>query len=105
MYVDEKKRKLEHELLEEAKVRYQPHHHCYQEFIIITVARQLEIEAEEEAKNYVELHYLAMLLGLPSSMVDQEVASLKTEKETRNANVSFLMAHYLPFICSTIYSW
>ena len=85
--MDEKKRKLEHELLEEAKVRYIPtppncHHFCT--FIVL---RQLEIEAEEEAKNYVELHYLAMLLGLPSSMVDEEVASLKTEKESRNANV------------------
>ena len=28
-----------------------------------------------------------MLLGLPSSMVDEEVASLKTEKESRNTNV------------------
>ncbi|XP_065919796.1 symplekin-like isoform X2 [Dysidea avara] len=68
-YMDEKKRKLEHELLEGAKVR------------------QLEIEAEEEAKNYVELHYLAMLLGLPSSMVDEEVASFKTEKESKNTNL------------------
>jgi len=100
--MDEKKRKLEHELLEEAKVRYIPTPLSFYQLNTITVLRQLEIEAEEEAKNYVELHYLAMLLGLPSSMVDEEVASLKTEKETRNANVRHLYLLVSIFIICTI---
>ena len=54
----------------------------------------------------MELHYLAMLLGLPSSMVDEEVASFKTEKESKNTNVLYLYLLILTylFVC-TIFSW
>jgi len=71
--------------------------------IIISIARQQEIVAEEEKNKYVELAHLAMLLGFPGAMIDEGMASLvnkKTGSEVRHTNVSCFFHTFLPTINS-----
>ena len=64
------------------------------------VARQQEIEAEEEKKQYAELAHLAMLLGFPGAMIDEGMSSLvnskkKSTAEVRHTNVCHISVHFI----------
>ena len=96
--MEEKKRKLEHDLLEDAKIRYVQILLPWQSYCF-TVTRQKEIVAEEEKNQYAELAHLAMLLGFPGAMIDEGMASLKRKppaSEVRHTNVLCFVLNFLP---------